>query len=98
MYRKKVPDPIAGLPAIGRYSVGLGVVNQQALQLSIATTYAGDAGVYTHRLGLLPDVVKLRPSEREILQNIWAQSHFTQESGVAKAFIPLDLLVRTFLP
>jgi hypothetical protein len=97
LYQKKVPGFVAGLPAVNQYSVGLSLINQPSLRLSLGTASAVEAGVFVQLMRLLPYLAKLKPGEHQLLQEIWAQSEFTQEAGMAKAMIPLDLLVKTYL-
>ena len=97
LYKKKVPDVLAGLPALAWYSIGLGLTGQPVLRLNLAAVNAADAAVFVQLLGLVPYVLKVNPSERQVLQEIWAKSQFTQDAGVAQAVIPLDLLLSALL-
>jgi hypothetical protein len=96
LYKKRLPDLVAGLPAVTRYSVGLSVTDQPALRLSLGTATDSDAGVFVQLMGLLPYLAKLKTPERQMLQDIWRQSEFTQDASVAQATIPLDLLLRMY--
>jgi hypothetical protein len=97
LYRKKLPELVAGLPQVNQYSSGLTLLNQQSLSLMLGTANAEDAGVFVQLMGVLPYLVKLKPAERHLLQEIWTQSRFTQDDGLAQAMIPLDLLEKTYL-
>jgi hypothetical protein len=97
-YRKKLPDTVAGLPAIQAYTTGLSLRDSPILRLSLTGSDSNAAEVFASMMRVAPYLVKMRDAERETVQEIWNNAEFTQDAETARAALPLQLLLRAVVP